>query len=105
MRQLTDADFAQVVNEKSGLVLVAFTATWCAPCRALTPVLEQLEKTYAGKLTVAQLDVDAGPGTRERNNVKSVPCLLLFKQDKRVSSWLGFHAADELQGELATHLA
>lgn len=104
MKQLTDADFAQTVNEDSGLVLVAFAAQWCAPCRALTPVLEQLEKTYAGKLTVAKVDVDASPVTRDRGNIKSVPSLLLFKQGKRVTSWLGFHEHDELQEELAAHI-
>lgn len=60
-------------------VLVDFWATWCAPCRAIAPILDELSTEYAGKLKVAKVDVDANGELAMQFNVRSIPTLLLIK--------------------------
>ena len=63
IKHVSDASFEQDVLKSATPVLVDYWAEWCGPCKMIAPVLEDVAKQYAGKLTVAKLDIDANPGT------------------------------------------
>lgn len=73
-----DGDFAEVVESSSVPVLVDLWATWCAPCRIISPALEQLAAKRAGQLKLVKVDVDTAPGVAQRFTVRAVPTLLLI---------------------------
>ena len=77
--QVTDQNFEATVGASQQLVLLDFWATWCAPCKMLRPVVEELAVEYAGRVTVAELDVDANPQTASKWGVLSIPSLILFR--------------------------
>ena len=86
---VTDADFETVVEKAEGLTVVDFWATWCAPCRMIAPVLDQLAAQYDGKAKVMKLDVDSNVKTASRFNVRSIPTMLFFKDGKLVDQVIG----------------
>lgn len=86
---VTDADFETQVEKTEGLTVVDFWATWCAPCRMIAPVLDQLAQQYDGKARVMKLDVDSNVKTASRFNVRSIPTMLFFKDGKLVDQVIG----------------
>src|SRR5438270_10094216 len=86
---ITDTNFDSEVLKSSQPVLIDFWATWCAPCRAIAPVVEQLAKDYAGKLKVAKVDIDQNPKVPTQYDVRSIPTLLVFKGGKVVGQIVG----------------
>jgi thioredoxin 1 len=102
---VTDADFESVVEQNAGLTVVDFWATWCAPCRMIAPVLEQLAEEYAGKAKVAKLDVDTNVRTASRFQVRSIPTLLFFKDGKLVDQVIGAVPKQQLEGKFREHAA
>ena len=70
-------------------VLVDFWADWCAPCKMIAPIVEELSQEYDGKLDFAKLDVDASPTTAMSYGVRSIPTLLIFKGGKPVDQIVG----------------
>jgi thioredoxin 1 len=89
MLTFTDNDFDAEVLQSSQPVLVEFWATWCAPCRALEPVVESLAKQHAGRLKVGKLNIDEHPRAPTRFEVRSVPTLLLFSGGRVVGQLVG----------------
>ena len=75
---VTDAGFATMVEASQLPVLVDGWATWCAPCRQIAPILEDLVEVYAGRLTIAKLDADANPATVTALGVTSIPTLAFY---------------------------
>ncbi len=86
---LTDSTFQQEVLESSIPVVVDFWATWCAPCRIIAPIVEEIAKEYDGKLKVCKLDVDSNPNTAIAYGVRSIPTLLYFKNGKLIGQTIG----------------
>lgn len=84
---LTDQTFND--ETKQGYVLVDFWAEWCAPCRAIAPIVHDLAVKYKGKLTVAKLDIDNNPLTQSSYGVMSIPLCILFKDGQPIDSLLG----------------
>lgn len=102
---LNDTDFSEQVEQGTGLTLVDFWAEWCGPCRAIAPILEQLATSYAGKVRIAKVDVDANQKTTMRFNVRSIPALLFFKDGKHVDTIVGLTQRPALEARIAKHLA
>ncbi|HKE13314.1 MAG TPA: thioredoxin family protein [Kofleriaceae bacterium] len=86
----TSNDFHQAVLEAAGPVLVEFTASWCAPCRALAPVLEELGRRHAGRVRVAVVDVEASPELAQAHRVTAMPTLIAFHRGQVVAHAIGF---------------
>ncbi len=86
---VTDASFEQDVLQSPTPVLLDFWAEWCGPCKAIGPMLEELAGEYAGKVTVAKMNVDDNPKTPMRFNVRSIPTLILFKNGKAEGQKIG----------------
>ncbi len=89
MHEFTDANFDAEVLKSDKPTLVDFWATWCAPCRAIAPVVEHLATQYEGKVKVGKLDVDHNPNVASTYGVRSIPTLLLFKGGKVVEQLVG----------------
>lgn len=78
MADAGDLDFAEIVEKSTVPVLVDLWATWCGPCRMVSPALEQLSRERAGSLKLVKVDVDSAPGISQRFDVRAVPTLLLI---------------------------
>lgn len=87
--QVSDASFEQDVLKASGPVLVDFWAEWCGPCKMIAPVLEDLAEEFAGKLTIAKLNIDANPDTAPAYGVRGIPTLIIFKDGEVAGTKVG----------------
>jgi thioredoxin 1 len=88
--QVTDQNFETTVGAANLLVLVDFWATWCAPCKMLKPLVEELAIDYEGRVVIAELDVDANPLTASKFGVLSIPSLILFRDGKPAERIVGY---------------
>jgi thioredoxin 2 len=92
-----DDTFAGVVEQATIPVLVDFWATWCAPCRMVSPALEQLARERAGELKLVKIDCDAAPKLVERFSVQAVPTLLMMHNGQILSRQSGAPRLDGLR--------
>ncbi|MFH1034980.1 MAG: thioredoxin [Pseudomonadota bacterium] len=90
--QVTDDSFDAEVLKSETPVLVDFWASWCGPCRAIAPVVEELSEQYAGKIKVAKLNVDESPKTPGQYGIRAIPTLIMFK---------GGQVADQITGAVS----
>jgi thioredoxin 1 len=86
---VTDSSFDHDVLQSERPVLLDFWAEWCGPCKAIAPLLEEIAGEYAGKVTIAKMNVDENPKTPMRFNVRSIPTLILFKNGKAEGQKIG----------------
>ena len=97
IKTATDATFEKEVLGGGQPALVDFWATWCAPCRALAPVIEEVAGQYAGKLAVYKLDIDSNPETPARYGVRGIPTVILFKDGQAVDQVVGAVPKSEIE--------
>jgi thioredoxin 1 len=97
---LTDQNFETEVLQSAQPVLVDFWATWCGPCRAIAPIIEELAGEYDGRAKIAKIDVDENAQTASRYNVRSIPTLLFFQNGKVVDQIVGSSPKAVLAGRL-----
>ncbi len=98
--QVTDQNFEGVVGKANQPVLVDFWAAWCAPCKMLKPLLEELAADYQGKVVVGELDIDANPMTPSRFGVLSIPTLILFRDGKPAQRIVGYQPKANLKQKI-----
>lgn len=91
-----DAEFQQQVLQSPIPVLVDFWATWCGPCQALAPTLEEIADDYDGKIKVVKIDIDQNPDTAAQYNVRSIPTLLIFKNGNVEATKIGLQSKSQL---------
>ncbi|MBI2500955.1 MAG: thioredoxin, partial [Deltaproteobacteria bacterium] len=78
-------------------VLVDFWATWCAPCRALAPLIDEVANKYSGKLEVYKMDVDNNQETPAKFGIRGIPTVILFKNGKALDQVVGAVPIDRLE--------
>ncbi|MDH5482882.1 MAG: thioredoxin [Candidatus Bathyarchaeota archaeon] len=100
---VTDSDFNEIVKKHS-LVLIDFWASWCGPCRALAPTIDELAKVYQGKIVVGKLNVDENPNTAESFKVFSIPTLIIMKDGCEVDRVVGLVPKNHIEALLKKHL-
>lgn len=93
---VTDASFAEQVERSPLPVLLDVWAPWCGPCRMVAPVVEELAGELAGRLRVAQLNVDENPITASRFRIQSIPALLLFQNGREIDRIVGAQPKGEI---------
>jgi thioredoxin 1 len=87
--EFTDANFQTEVLQSDKPVVVDFSATWCGPCRQLTPIIEELAGEYSGKVKVGKVDIDESQDVASRYGIMSVPTVLFFQGGKMVDTMVG----------------
>ena len=98
--QATDQNFEATVLGASKPVLVDFWAAWCAPCKMLRPVVEDLAAEYGERVTIVELDVDANPIIASRFSVLSIPTLILFRDGKPAQRIVGYQPRAHLKQKI-----
>jgi thioredoxin 1 len=95
---LTKENFEEEVLKSEIPVLVDFWATWCGPCKAMAPILEEIASENTGKLKVVKLDVDSQSALAQQYGVMSMPTFMVFKGGKRVAQVIGAMPKSQLMG-------
>jgi thioredoxin 1 len=94
---VNDKSFASEVLNSDLPVLVDFWATWCGPCRSISPIVEELAKEFSGRVKVTKLNVDESPATPTQYGVRGIPTLILFKGGKILDQLVGAHPKARLK--------
>ena len=103
IRHLTDADFQEAIQGDTP-ILVDFWAAWCAPCRMIAPVLEELAGEYDGRARVGKVNVDEHGATAQKFGIQSIPTLILFKNGEVADKVVGVAPKEALSRLLDKHL-
>ena len=102
---VSDTDFESEVLKSPIPVLVDFWAPWCGPCKAMNPIMEELEKEYAGKIKLAKMNVDENMDVPGSHNVMSIPTFIIFKDGKPAAQFVGARSKADMQKEIDAALA
>ncbi len=97
VKAISDAEFQTLVLNSKLPVLVDMWAPWCGPCRMLSPLLDELSKSYAGKVTFFKMNTDENPAVPNQFNIMSIPTLLLFKNGKLLDRSVGVKPKEVLK--------
>lgn len=102
---LTEANFKAEVLSASKPVLVDFWASWCPPCRALAPIIDDIAREFDGRAVIGAVDVDAAPALAQQFGITGLPTVVLFQNGKVVEQALGLRSKAEYQRMLNNRLS
>ena len=98
----TDEDFAELVEKASGVRIVDFWAPWCAPCRLMGPILDEIAIEHAGDgVTVVKVNTEIAPHSAERFEIRSIPTLIFFKDGEPLFEMVGLVSKPVLEREIS----
>ena len=100
VKRITEENFDAEVIHAAKPVVVDFYATWCGPCKVLSPMLDELAASFTNEIKFVKVNVDEAPDLSQRFNVQGIPTLLAFKNGKIVDSIVGLLPPDELKSHL-----
>jgi thioredoxin 1 len=103
-RSVTEANFDQEVINNEKTVLVDFWAEWCGPCRAVSPILDQIASEHSDKLDIVKLNVDEHPALAAKYQITSIPAMKVFQKGEVVKTVIGAKPKPALEKDLADFL-
>jgi thioredoxin 1 len=89
IEDVTDSTFESLILKSDKPALVDFWASWCAPCKAIAPIIEEMAESYGDKVKFVKMNVDDNPSTPGKYGVRGIPTLILFKNGERVDQVVG----------------
>ena len=95
--EFTDANFDESVLKSTTPVLVDFWAEWCAPCKQLGPLIDELATEYTGKIKIGKVDTDANREISVRFSVSAIPTVMLFKDGEIIDKFVGLRSKKDIQ--------
>ncbi len=101
---LKDADYSTEITESALPVLVDFWATWCGPCKAIAPAVDEIAREYKGKLKVGKVDIDQHQQVAQKYGIRSIPTLLVFKGGRVVDTIIGAVPKSKLVDAVTKHV-
>lgn len=102
---VTDATFEAEVLNSDQTILVDFWAEWCGPCRAVSPILDQIAAEHADKIKIVKLNVDDNPQTAMKYQITSIPAMKVYRGGEVVKTVIGAKPKPALEADLAAFLA
>ena len=104
-RAVTEANFDQEVIKNERTVLVDFWAEWCGPCRAVSPILDQIASEHSDKIDIVKLNVDDHPALAAKYQITSIPAMKVFQNGEVVKTVIGAKPKPALEADLAEFIA
>ncbi|HEV7949909.1 MAG: thioredoxin [Glaciihabitans sp.] len=104
-KDVTDASFADDVLNSSDTIMVDFWAEWCGPCRAVSPILDQIASEHSDKIKIVKLNVDDNPQMAMKYQITSIPAMKVFRGGEVVKTVIGAKPKPALEADLAEFLA
>ena len=104
IKSVSDASFESDVLKSEAPVLVDYWAEWCGPCKMIAPILDEVSKDYAGKLTIAKLNVDENQAVPAKYGIRGIPTLMLFKNGAIVGTKVGAVSKSQLTAFIDSNL-
>jgi thioredoxin 1 len=104
-KDVTDASFADDVLNSNDTIMVDFWAEWCGPCRAVSPILDQIASEHSDKIKIVKLNVDDNPQMAMKYQITSIPAMKVFRGGEVVKTVIGAKPKPALEADLAVFLA
>ena len=104
IKHITDASFESDVLQPGSAVLVDYWAEWCGPCKAIAPILDEVAKSYEGKVQIAKMNVDENRDIPAKFGIRGIPTLMLFKDGQLAATKVGALNKSQLSAFLDEHL-
>lgn len=95
--ELNAENFSKEVVQSDKLTIVDFWAQWCGPCKMLSPIIDELDKEYEGKVKICKVDTDANQELSNQFQIVSIPTVIFFKDGKQVDKFVGFKSKDAVK--------
>lgn len=96
--------FDILLDETYTPIVVKFEASWCGPCKMLTPIVESLKPEFANRAVFVTIDVEAAPELAQRYNIRGVPTMMIFKRESPVATKVGMVSKDQLRSWYEAHI-